>query len=262
MIANSGHDENGRYSGGKAGDQTGNEWRIQKWYNRPWNWVLRYSREDVAETIATLAEEAANNNKIGYDQNQRTTFWAQLSKAGYHPKNITTACEADCSAGVAAIVKATGYLLNIDSLKNVPPTMYTGNEKVILINAGFSCYGDKSITGSDEYLRRGDILLYEGHHTAINLTDGERIKDPEYRWVHVGGKWYYQDKFGNNTKGWAVIKETNGSYSHKYYFDASGAAVTGWKFIDDKLYLFMPAGALECAQCVTDADGVQTPLNL
>lgn len=28
MISNCGHDENNRYSGGKAGDQTGTEWRV------------------------------------------------------------------------------------------------------------------------------------------------------------------------------------------------------------------------------------------
>ena len=35
MISNCGHDENNRYSGGKAGDQTGTEWRVINWYNRP-----------------------------------------------------------------------------------------------------------------------------------------------------------------------------------------------------------------------------------
>ena len=30
MISNCGHDENGRYSGGKAGDQTGTEWQVIK----------------------------------------------------------------------------------------------------------------------------------------------------------------------------------------------------------------------------------------
>lgn len=34
MISNCGHDENGRYSGGKAGDQTGTEWQVINWYSR------------------------------------------------------------------------------------------------------------------------------------------------------------------------------------------------------------------------------------
>ena len=35
-ISNCGHDENGRYTGGKAGDQTGTEYQIMNWYSRPW----------------------------------------------------------------------------------------------------------------------------------------------------------------------------------------------------------------------------------
>lgn len=42
MISNCGHDENNRYRGGKAGDQTGTEWRVINWYNRPWKCVLRH----------------------------------------------------------------------------------------------------------------------------------------------------------------------------------------------------------------------------
>lgn len=36
MISNCGHDERGRYSSGKAGDQTGTEWYIRSWYNHKW----------------------------------------------------------------------------------------------------------------------------------------------------------------------------------------------------------------------------------
>ena len=83
-----GHDERGRYSGGTAGDQTETEWQIINWYNRLWNVMLRFEDSKVANLIAELSIEAAKNNKIGYDQNQRTTFWTQLSKSGYRPKNI------------------------------------------------------------------------------------------------------------------------------------------------------------------------------
>ena len=80
MISNSGHDERGKYSGGQAGDQTGGEWQIQAWYNRPWTHVFRYPASTVRECIASLAEEAAKNDRIGYDQNQRTTFWASCGR--------------------------------------------------------------------------------------------------------------------------------------------------------------------------------------
>ena len=111
MISNCGHDENNRYKGGKAGDQTGQEWAIIPWYSRPWNVVLRYPNESVGKKIAELAEKAAKNNNIGYDQNERGTYWNCLRASGYDPSKIAELCEADCSSGVVANIKAVGYLL-------------------------------------------------------------------------------------------------------------------------------------------------------
>lgn len=171
MISNSGKDENGRYRGGKAGDQTGNEWNIINWYNRPWQCVLRHPDAAVREKIASLAEKAAKNNKIGYDQNERTTYWTQLAKAGYDPSKVTTPCEADCSAGVMANVKAAGYLLNNAKLKAVTITS-THYMRNMLRNAGFEVLTASKYLTSDKYLLRGDILLNDGAHTATNLTNG------------------------------------------------------------------------------------------
>lgn len=170
MISNSGKDENGNTHGGKAGDQ-GGEWTIRSWYNRPWNCILRHPDAKVRAKIAELGEKAANNNKIGYDQWQRNTYWEQLKKAGYDPSKITTACEADCSAGVIANVKAVGHLLNIDKLKKLDAT-YTGNMRTGFKKAGFSVLTASKYLTSDKYLLRGDILLNDKYHTATNLTNG------------------------------------------------------------------------------------------
>ena len=174
MISTCGRDENGRYTGGKAGDQTGNEWLIRTWYNFPYDMVLRHPNSKVRELIAQLSEEAANNNKIGYDQGQRTTFWTQLTKSKYRPKNIKTACECDCSAGVCAIVKAVGYLLKIDALKNVSEYGWTGVMKDMFKKAGFEVLTDSKYRSSDAYELRGDVLLNEKSHAAINITNGSK----------------------------------------------------------------------------------------
>ncbi|MBQ9020602.1 MAG: peptidoglycan-binding protein [Eggerthellaceae bacterium] len=175
MISNSGHDENGRYTGGKAGDQTGGEWELRSWYNRPWDFVARHPDAKVRKLIAQYATNAAKNDKIGYDQSQRTTFWQQLKNAkDYDPKNIKTACEADCSAGVAAIVKAVGYRLGIEKLKRVSEDMWTGNERSVLKQAGFEILTASKYLTSDSYLLAGDVLCNESHHTAINVTDGAK----------------------------------------------------------------------------------------
>lgn len=174
MISNCGHDENGKYSGGAAGDQTGTEWEIRTWYNRPWNCVLRHPDRNVGNMLADLARKAAQNNLVGYDQNQRGTYWQHLKASNYDPAQITIKCEADCSSGVAANVKAAGYRLGIKSLQNVSADCYTGNLRVALKAAGFEVLTDSKYLTSDAYLLPGDILLYEGHHTATNLDTGSK----------------------------------------------------------------------------------------
>ena len=171
MISNSGSDERGKYSGGVAGDSTGKEWRIIPWYNRPWNCVIRHPNKEVREKIAELAEQAANNNHIGYDQNERWTFWNQLKKVGYYPVNITTNCEADCSAGVISITWAVGHLLGYQSLKDINAT-YTGNMREAYRKEGFLILTEDKYLSSSKYILRGDILLNDAHHVATNLTTG------------------------------------------------------------------------------------------
>ena len=175
-ISNSGQDENKGYHGGKAGDQTGKEWQLKAWYNRPWSVVLRYPDIAVGLKIADLGCAAALNDKIGYDQWQRTTYWTQLQKAGYDPSKITTACEEDCTAGVTANVKAVGYLMSIKALQNLPTDTYSGNMRSRFVAAGFKALTASKYLTSPNYLLPGDILLYEGHHAATNITYGKDVR--------------------------------------------------------------------------------------
>ena len=174
MISNCGHDENGRYSGGKAGDQTGTEWQVINWYSRPWKCVLRHPNAKVRAMIASMAKAAAVNNKIGYCQSHRGTFWTNLADSNYDPAQITVACEADCSSGVAAIVKGAGYRLGIDALKKVSTACYTGNLRAALKAAGFEVLTESKYLTSDAYLFAGDILLNDNAHVATNLTTGSK----------------------------------------------------------------------------------------
>lgn len=174
MISNSGGDEYGNIYGGAAGDQTKGEWNVRSWYNRPWFCILRHPKQEVRELIAELSIEAANNDKVGYDQYQRNTYWEQLQKVGYRPSKITVACESDCSAGVIANTKAVGNLLNLSALKNISAT-YTGNMREAYKNAGFQILTDSKYLTSSDYLLPGDILLNDLHHTATNLGIGSKV---------------------------------------------------------------------------------------
>lgn len=174
-ISNSGSDERGKYNSGKAGDQTGKEWQLRSWYSRPWTHVLRYEKNPkVGTMLADLGCAAALNNMIGYDQYQRLTYWQELKKVKYDPSKITVKCESDCSAGVAANVKAVGYLLNIKSLQNLDENSTTRNLLPRLQAAGFTVYTSSAYKGSTKNLLPGDLLLYVNHHIATNVTKGPK----------------------------------------------------------------------------------------
>ena len=236
MISNSGHDENGRYRGGKAGDQTGGEWTIRSWYNRPWNCVLRYPDRRVGDLIAQLSIEAAENNKIGYDQNERMSYWDALKKAGYYPSKIKTLCEADCSAGVLANVKAAGYITGIQALKDVDPNGYTGSMRQQLTAAGFKLLTASKYRTSDNYLLPGDILLNDEAHTAVNLDTGKyaggSVTDLKANKIKIGQKWFnhYYGEFLIATFG--ELLEVDGIYGPK----SRAAALAIWKDVCNRLY--------------------------
>lgn len=179
-ISNCGHDERGRYAGGKAGDQTGTEYQIMNWYSRPWLCVLRFNDAKIAAMIADMATKAAQNNLIGYDQgtagnsNDRYSFWRHLKASNYDPAQITIACESDCSASTAAIVKGAGYRLNNAKLKAVSIYLTTRNMRQALKNAGAKVLTDKKYLTSGDYLKAGDILLNDSHHVAIAVTSGSK----------------------------------------------------------------------------------------
>lgn len=177
-ISNSGSDENGKYKGGKAGDQTGREWYIRDWYNRPWNCVLRHPNDEVRKCLATLAVKAANNDNIGYDQQQRDTYRKALEKAGWDPEKIDEAVESDCSAGVIANIIATGYILGIAGLQNFGAT-YTGNMRAEGKNRGFKVLTDPKYLTSSEYLMAGDIPLNYQHHVCTVVTNGVKSRAEE-----------------------------------------------------------------------------------
>lgn len=173
-LSNCGRDENHSYAGGKAGDQDGGEWALRSYYVYPWTHVLRHPDANVRKTIAGLAVEAALNDNIGYDQYERTTFWYQLAKSGYHPANIKTPCETDCSAGVAAVSKAAGYLLGDAKLKAISEHNYTGSMVSAFRSAGFEILTSSKYLTSSDYLLAGDILLNESHHTCTVISGGAK----------------------------------------------------------------------------------------
>ena len=166
-ISNCGHDERGQYTGGQPGDQTGTEYELKSWYNRPWNCVLRYPDTSVAECIAKKARAAAKNNCVGYNQSTRETYWEHLEASNYDPSQVSIPCAGDCSSTTNANVKAVGFDKGIEALKNIDIGLTTGDIRKAYSSAGFQILTDSKYTSKPDYLQPGDILLLDGHHVAI-----------------------------------------------------------------------------------------------
>ena len=168
MAVKIGHasiDERGKIAGGSAGDQTKKELCIRDWYAKGWNVMVRAKDPEVAEKIAKAMEDACANDYIGYDQNQRTTLYIQAKNKSWKLTRITTKCECDCSSLVAVCVNVAGIAVSKD--------IYTGDMVRALKNTGaFEVLTDSKYLTSDKYVKRGDILVKEGSHTAVVLGTG------------------------------------------------------------------------------------------
>ena len=173
-IGHASIDENGKAYNGAAGDQTAKEVCTRTWYNKSWDVVLRCTDATMAEKMAIACEQACANNKIGYDQYQRNTLYTQAQKVNFDLSKITTACECDCSSlmcvcAIAAGISPSGLYAggNMRTTRNMRDAFKaTGKFEVIT---------DSKYLTSDAYLKRGDILVNEGSHTVMILTNGSKV---------------------------------------------------------------------------------------
>lgn len=167
-IGHSSIDENGKIAGGAAGDSTGKEVCIRKWYNGRWGVVLRPKSSALAEKSAKACEAGCNNPKIGYDQNQRNTLNTKAKAVGYDLAKITDPCECDCSAFMHVCAIAGGAGLSYGSNGCTTRSMVAAFVK----SGDYEKLTASKYLTSDKYLQRGDILVREGSHTVMVLENG------------------------------------------------------------------------------------------
>lgn len=175
-IGHASGDSRGKLSGDTAGQHTSRkEVFTRSWYNRPWNCVIEFKDPEMAEKAAVAMEHACNNMHIGYDQGQRNTLLYEARKYGYDPGKVKKDVETDCSALAALCCMYAGIpekALYVDG-----NSAYTGNLRSLLVKTGkVKVHTEKKYLTSGDYNARGAILLYEGHHVAIQLEDGDQIK--------------------------------------------------------------------------------------
>ena len=158
-------DENGRASGGAAGDQTGQEVKLGNWYDFGQTEVLRFKNRSLAEKAANVMKAICNNSHVGYDQNQRTTLYTQLKAVGWDVSKLKTNCECDCSSLIAAVLNAVGITVS----SSITTSTMTN---AIMATGQFTKLTSSTYTDQGDYLMTGDIMVKGGKHTIMAVENG------------------------------------------------------------------------------------------
>ena len=156
-------DENGKATGGKAGDQTGKEVSEQGFYMHSKGWLCFRAKDvSVANELAKAMRDACANNNIGYDQGNRSIM-TMLKKYGSMDK-IKEKTETDCSNLVrGSIYQATG--IDVGNFN-------TATEPAALRKSGLF---DEVEISSEKDIYNGDVLVTKTKgHTVIAVSGRAR----------------------------------------------------------------------------------------
>lgn len=158
VIGSARIDENGKIQGGAKGDQTGKEVATQAFYVHSKGWfVLRPKSADIAKNIAKGMLIACNNEKIGYNQNERLG----VIKLGINT-NEPTNC--DCGTLIrACIIYASG---------KDPGNFTTFNECDVLEKTGL--FEKHFAYDSNTLLYEGDVLVTKTKGHTVAVVEGNK----------------------------------------------------------------------------------------
>ena len=176
MIGHACSNENTEITGGKAGDQTGREVRINTFYDgQVWQSIYRCKDKAKAKLIAQYMKDACLNDCIGYDTGStRYSCWDEAMKIR-SLKGITKPCNTDCSQLMDICVNLAGIPLD--------KYLWTAIEDALLMSTGmFDRITDQEILRGNGVIL-GDIL-WRSRHTAI-VVEAESQSGPDKtpKWV-------------------------------------------------------------------------------
>ena len=161
-------DENGKATGGKAGDQTGKEVSEQAFYMHSKGWLCFRAKDvSVANALAKAMQDACANNNIGYDQGNRAIM-TMLKNYGSMDK-IKEKTETDCSNLVrGCIYQAAG--IDVGSFS-------TAAEPAVLRKSGLF---DEVEIKSEKDVYNGDILVTKSKGHTVIATSGRARSGKAY----------------------------------------------------------------------------------
>lgn len=153
----------------KAGDQTNKEVCTRSWYASTWHTVLRPIDPEIAEKMARVCEAGCANKNVGYDQNNRNTLRTQAKAVNWDLSKVAP-CECDCSSFMSVCAECAGIDIPYNN-GNAPTTSTMVN--AFKSTGEFKVLQETKYLISDEYLKRGDVLVKSGH-TVMVLENGSK----------------------------------------------------------------------------------------
>lgn len=165
-IGQASHDERGRYTGGRAGNQSGDELNSRAAYLYNWRTLIRFKDPGRARKCAQAMAEAVANTHIGYDQGERNSILPAARAVGFQLSRIAVDCECDCSSLVGVCGIAAGCPEG--AIYKGGNLCYTGN-----LAARFKATGLVDVHTSADYVastskwRVGDILVSDSHTVIV-----------------------------------------------------------------------------------------------
>lgn len=156
--------ENGKATGGKAGDQTGGEVRVGNYYDFGQNKVIRFLSKEHGRKAAKIAKALAKNKAIGYNQDTRNGLYDLAAKNDWKYSKLKKALkkhkvDCDCSAFCSAVV-------NLAYEKKLIPLCTTRTIANYCKKSGkFKVLDIKDV----KKWHKGDMPVKAGKHIIINV---------------------------------------------------------------------------------------------
>lgn len=238
-------DENGKISGGTAGDQTGKEVCTQDYYMHSKGWYLYRAKDAaVAERLASAMLDACNNDNIGYDQNERLGIITQIKKYGSMAK-IAVKTEADCGTLVRGCCIEAGF---------DPENFNTASEGAALDKTGMF-ETRKSVTSSTE-LYNGDILVTKTKgHTVIVVSGNPRKSSSVSQSQTTAASASSNFKVGKNYTLQANMYVRESANGEKKKFTKLTVNAKSNGYADAESYGILKKGTVVTCKAVQDAGG-------
>ena len=180
IIGSARHDENGRYLGGRLGDNLQKKTddyagEVSMQYLKDFvkgrsYYMLEPVNDKHARALAESMKTACNNANIGYDQSNRLSIMT-------YGVNTKQKCECDCSSLVRACIKEAMGL----SLKNFT----TADEVTVLVNSGLFKKPTLYRTGAKVYEGTVFVTTSKGH-TGIAVDGLKRVVEPPKKYIYNG----------------------------------------------------------------------------